>query len=145
MAYVIGRKVLKDTEDFDSFAYGITLPIKNGETGFFEQAFTSYEQAKSNLKNLLLTKKGERIMQPNFGTGLQSLLFEQIDDTFEQKIQETITKNVNYWLPYISIKNIDVEMTNELKDQNRVNLSLEFTVGNQIDLQELTFTVQGTN
>ena len=145
MAYVIGRKVLKDTEDFDSFAYGITLPIKNGETGFFEQAFTSYEQAKSNLKNLLLTKKGDRIMQPNFGTGLQSLLFEQIDDTFEQKIQETITKNVNYWLPYISIKNIDVEMTNELKDQNRVNLSLEFTVGNQIDLQELTFTVQGTN
>lgn len=145
MAYVIGRKVLKDTKDFDSFAYGITLPVKNGETGFFEQAFTSYDQAKSNLKNLLLTKKGERIMQPNFGTGLHSLLFEQIDDTFQQKIQETITKNVNYWLPYISIKNIDVEMTNELRDQNRVNLSLEFTVGNQIDLQELTFTVQGTN
>ena len=84
-------------------------------------------------------------MQANFGTGLHSLLFEQIDDTFESKIQETITKNVNYWLPYISIKNIDVEMTNELKDQNRVNLSLEFTVGNQIDLQELTFTIQGTN
>lgn len=145
MAYVIGRKVLKDTKDFDSFAYGITLPVKNGETGFFEQAFTSYDQAKSNLKNLLLTKKGERIMQPNFGTGLHSLLFEQIDDTFQEKIQETITKNVNYWLPYISIKNIDVEMTNELRDQNRVNLSLEFTVGNQIDLQELTFTVQGTN
>lgn len=145
MAYVIGRKVLKDTEDFESFAYGITLPVKKGETGFFEQAFTSYDQAKSNLKNLLLTKKGERIMQPNFGTGLHSLLFEQIDDTFESKIQETITKNVNYWLPYISIKNIDVEMTNELRDQNRVNLSLEFTVGNQIDLQELTFTVQGTN
>jgi len=145
MAYVIGRKVVKDTEDFDSFAYGITLPVKNGETGFFEQAFTSYEQAKSNLKNLLLTQKGERIMQPNFGTGLHSLLFEQMDDTFEEKIQDTITKNVNYWLPYITIKSIDVEMTNELKDKNRANLSLQFTVGNQIDLQELTFTVQGTN
>ena len=108
MAYVIGRKVLKDTEDFESFAYGITLPVKKGETGFFEQAFTSYEQAKSNLKNLLLTKKGERIMQPNFGTGLHSLLFEQIDDTFESKIQETITKNVNYWLPYIQISNLDI-------------------------------------
>lgn len=145
MAYVIGRKVVKDTEEFDSFAYGITLPVKNGEGGFFEQAFTSFEQAKSNLKNLLLTKKGERVMQPNFGTGLHSLLFEQIDDSFEEKIQETITRNVSYWLPYINIKSIDVEMTNELKDQNRVNLSLQFTVGNQIDLQELTFTVQGTN
>ena len=145
MAYVIGRKIVKDTKDFDSYAYGITLPLRKGETGFFEQAFVSFEQAKSNLKNLLLTKKGERVMQPNFGTGLHSLLFEQIDDNLESKIQETITKNVNYWLPYVNIKNIDVEMTNELKDQNRVNLSLEFTVGNQTDLHELTFTVQGTN
>jgi len=145
MAYVIGRKIVKDTKDFDSYAYGITLPLRRGETGFFEQAFVSFEQAKSNLKNLLLTKKGERVMQPNFGTGLHSLLFEQIDDNLESKIQETITKNVNYWLPYVNIKNIDVEMTNELKDQNRVNLSLEFTVGNQIDLHELSFTVQGTN
>tara|TARA_B100000927_G_C16208623_1_gene366633 strand:- start:36 stop:473 length:438 start_codon:yes stop_codon:yes gene_type:complete len=145
MAYVIGRKVVKDTKEFDSYAYGITLPLRKGETGFFEQAFVSFEQAKSNLKNLLLTRKGERVMQPNFGTGLHSLLFEQIDDTFESRVQETITNNVNYWLPYVNIKNIDVEMTDELKDQNRVNLSLEFTVGNNIDLHELTFTVQGTN
>lgn len=143
MAYIIGRKVVKDTEDFDAYAYGITLPLKRGNTGFFEQAFTSFEQAKSNLKNLLLTRKGERIMQPNFGTGLHSLLFEQIDDEFESKIQETIIKNVSYWLPYINIENIEVEITNELRDKNRANLYLQFTVGNQIDLQEITFTVQG--
>ena len=52
---------------------------------------------------------------------------------------------VIYSVNVLANENIDVEMTNELKDQNRVNLSLEFTVGNQIDLQELTFTVQGTN
>jgi|TARA_Y100000389_G_scaffold202184_1_gene246792 uncharacterized protein len=144
MAYVIGRKVVKDTKEFDSYAYGITLPLSRGETGFFQQAFVSFEQAKSNLKNLLLTKKGERIMQPNFGTGLQSLLFEQADDNLEQKIEQTITENVSYWLPYVTIKNIDIEMTNELKDKNQVNVGLEFTVGNQIDLHELTFTVQGT-
>ena len=57
MAYVIGRKVVKDTKEFDSYAYGITLPLGRGETGFFQQAFVSFEQAKSNLKNLLLTKK----------------------------------------------------------------------------------------
>ena len=76
MAYVIGRKVVKDSGEYDSYAYGITLPVKNGGTGFFEQAFTSREQAKSNLINLLLTERGERVMQPDFGTGLKSLLFE---------------------------------------------------------------------
>jgi phage baseplate assembly protein W len=143
MAFILDRKVTKDLEEFDAFAYGITLPLKRGNTGYFEQAFTSFDQAKTNLKNLLLTRKGERIMQPDFGTGLHSLLFEQIDDEYESKIRETIIQNVSFWLPYINIENIEVEITDELKDKNRANLYLQFTVGNQIELQEITFTVQG--
>ena len=111
MAYVIGRKVVKDTGEFDSYAYGITLPAKRGNTGFFEQAFTSFEQAKSNLKNLLSTRKGERIMQPEFGTGLHELLFEPMTGEFETKLTQTITESVNFWLPYITIDEIDVDMS----------------------------------
>ena len=143
MAYIIGRKVTKDTDDdLQSVAYGITLPVKRGNTGFFEQAFTSYDQAKSNLKNLLLTKKGERVMQPEFGTGLHSLLFEQADDMLEQKLEQVITDSVSFWLPYITIETIDIEMTNEMKDMNRANMSIGFRVGNQIETQEITFTIQ---
>ena len=43
-------------------------------------SFTSFEQVKSNLKNLLLIRKGERIFQPNFGSGIHELLFEQFTD-----------------------------------------------------------------
>jgi phage baseplate assembly protein W len=143
MAFILDKKVVKDTKSFNDFAYGITLPVKNGNTGFFESAFSSYEQAKSNLKNLLLTKKGERVMQPNFGTGLSSLLFEQMDDSFEERLKETITNSVNFWLPYISIEEIDVNMTDEMKDKNTAELILSFTVGNQIETQEVTFTVEG--
>ena len=144
MAYVIGRKVLKDTEaELDAYAYGITLPAKRGNTGYFEQAFTSYDQAKSNLKNLLLTRQGERIMQPTFGSGLHSLLFEPLDGKLEEKLQETITESVGFWLPYISIKEIDVEMTDEMKDRNQANMKLIFTVGNTIETQQITFTIQG--
>jgi phage baseplate assembly protein W len=143
MAYVLDRKVVKDTKEFNDFAYGITLPVQRGNGGYFNQAFSSFEQAKSNLKNLLLTNKGERIMQPNFGTGLQALLFEQLDAEFESKLEETITKNVNYWLPYINIQQIDIEMTDEMKDRNIANMSIQFTVGNQINTEEITFTIRG--
>ena len=143
MAYVLDRKVVKDTKEFNDFAYGITLPVQRGNTGYFNQAFSSFEQAKSNLKNLLLTKKGERVMQPNFGTGLQALLFEQMDDEFETKLEETITKNVSYWLPYITIRQIDIEMTDEMKDRHIANMNIQFTIGNQIDTQEITFTIRG--
>ena len=143
MAYVIGKKNVKDSAEFDSFAYGLDFPLANGPMGFFNQTFTSFDQAKANLKNLLLTKKGERIMQPEFGTGLTRLLFEPIDVRFEERLKDTITKNVGFWLPYINIKDIEVEITDELTDRNQVNLHLKFTVGKQIELQEVTFTVQG--
>lgn len=143
MAYVLGNKIVKDTKEFDTYAYGITLPLKRGGTGYFEQAFTSFEQAKSNLKNLLLTKKGERVMQPEFGTGLEALLFEPMDGEFESKLTDTITQTVNYWLPYINVEEIDIEMTDEMKDRHIAHMKIQFTVGNQIELQEITFTVRG--
>jgi phage baseplate assembly protein W len=143
MAYVLGNKIVKDTQEFASYAYGITLPIKRGNTGYFEQAFTSFEQSKANLKNLLLTAKGERIMQPEFGTGLQSLLFEPMDDTFESQLQDVITQTVGYWLPYINIEEIDVEMTDAMKDNHIARMTIQFTVGNTIETQEITFTVRG--
>ena len=143
MAYVLGSKIVKDTVEFDSYAYGLTLPIKRGNTGYFEQAFTSFEQTKANLKNLLMTKKGERVMQPEFGTGLDSLLFEPMDSTFETELQDTITETVSYWLPYVNIQEIDIEMTDAMKDQHTANISIQFTVGNTIETQEITFTVRG--
>lgn len=143
MAYVLDKKVVKDTKEFNDFAYGITLPVQRGNTGYFAQSFSSYEQAKANLKNLLMTKKGERIMQPNFGTGLHSLLFEPMDSDFETKLEQTITRNVNYWLPYINIEEIDIEMTDAMKDNHIAHMTIQFTVGNQIETQQITFTVQG--
>ena len=143
MAYVLGSKIVKDTKEFNDYAYGITLPLKRGGNGYFEQAFTSYEQTKSNLKNLLLTKKGERVMQPDFGTGLDALLFEPMDGIFENNLRDTITRTVNYWLPYVNIEDIEIEMTDEMKDKHIAHMKIQFTVGNQIDLQEITFVVRG--
>lgn len=142
MAYILDKKVVKDTKEFNNFAYGITLPVQRGNTGYFSQAFNSFEQAKSNLKNLLSTARGERIMQPEFGTGLHQVLFEQMTDEFEEKLQTTITESVNFWLPYITIKDIEVEMTDEMKDMHQAKLKIQFTVGNQIETQEITMRIQ---
>ena len=143
MAFVLDKKVVKDTKEFNDYAYGITLPVQRGSTGMFRQAFSSFEQAKANLKNLLMTSKGERILQPNFGTGLKTLLFEQADDNLAKNIEKVITSSVKFWLPYINIEEIDVRMTDEMKDANKAEVSVNFTVGNQIDVQEITFKVEG--
>ena len=143
MAYILDKKIVKDTKEFNNFAYGITLPVQRGNTGYFSQAFNSFEQAKSNLKNLLLTRKGERVFQPNFGSGIHELLFEQATNDLESKLQENITNSVNFWLPYINIDTIDVNMTDEMKDRYIAEMKVQFTVGNIYEPQEITFLVEG--
>ena len=143
MAYVLPKRIIKDTEpEFDNYAYGFEFPT-NSNT-LFKPTYSSFEAAKSNLRNLLLTAKGERVMQPDFGTGLHELLFEQMEDLeFESKIQKVITDSVGYWLPYIVIDEINIEFTDEMKDRNQVGMNIKFSVGDNIETDNVTFVVQG--
>jgi phage baseplate assembly protein W len=140
MAIVLGQKLVQDTKKFDDFAIGITLPIQIGNTAF-NQSFKTAEQASSNIKNLLLTKKGERIMQPNFGSGLQELLFDFNDDTLAEKIEDTVTLALENWLPYISVDQIDIDASDTNKDRNLVNVSIKFRVLGNPDLNTVTFNL----
>jgi phage baseplate assembly protein W len=140
MAIVLGSKIVKDTEKYQDYAIGISLPIQIGNTAF-NQTFTTNEQVKYNIKNLLLTKKGERIMQPEFGSGLQELLFDFNDSTLATKIESAIVESVDTWLPYVTIQQIDVESSNLDKDNNTVGISITFNILNNPDLNVVTFRV----
>ena len=141
MAIVLGSKLVKDTEQYNDYAIGITLPIQIGNTAF-NQSFTTIEQTKSNIKNLLLTKKYERLMQPNLGSGMQELLFEINDEDLAEKIENVINNSMETWLPFVVIEDISIEQTNELKDTNQLNVSLKFRIENNVNLETLSFNIQ---
>ena len=142
MAVELGSKIVKDTQSFNDYAIGISLPIQITNTAF-EQTFQTSEQVKSNIRNLLLTKRGERILQPEFGSGLQELLFEQNVDDFEGRIEDTINESLEQWLPYVTAEEIDIDASDTLRDNNRINVSVKFRIGDNADLNEVTFTTQG--
>ena len=93
-------------DETSNIPIGIQLPF-NGTSGLFTSTFTSIDQAISNLKNLLLTNKGERAMQPRFGTNLPRILFEPNTSELKALVDTAITVPVNYWLPYINIIEIE--------------------------------------
>lgn len=142
MAVELGSKIVKDTQSYNDYAIGISLPIQITNTAF-AQTFQTSEQVKSNIRNLLLTKRGERILQPEFGSGLQELLFEQNVDDFEGRIEDTINESLEQWLPYVTAEEIDVDASDTLRDNNRINVSVKFRIGDNTDLNEVTFTAQG--
>lgn len=107
---------------------GIKFPIQLGSTGHFAQTFTTIENAKSNLFNLLLTRRGERPMQPLFGLDIRRQIFEQNTGDFAVILQRTIQQTIDFWLPYIIIENIDINQDPEIVDANRVEISLTFSI-----------------
>lgn len=143
MSYILPKRIVKDTDEaLDNYAYGVDYPVTVG-SNMFKSTFTLADAARANIRNLLQTRKGERVMQPEFGTGLDELLFEPMTGEFETKVQKEITNSVNYWLPYVTIEEIEIEMTDEMKDRNTANLNLTFRVGESIDLNQVSLSIQG--
>lgn len=87
---------------------GLKFPINGNTNGFFNVSRTTEEQAITNYINLLLTKKGERYMHPNYGIGIQLFLFEQNTMSIRSDIEYEIRTQCNKWLPYIVNHKIDV-------------------------------------
>jgi len=129
--------------DSKDTALGILLPLNKGAAGkavsmnyasgsqsgngVFESSYTTQEAAISNLKNLILTEKGERYMQPNLGTNIRTILFENNTDDIQELLQESIQEDISFWLPYISLQTVDVQPS---ADRHSLSIKLLFQITN---------------
>jgi phage baseplate assembly protein W len=68
---------------------------------------TDIDLVKQDLLNHFSIRKGEKLMQPNFGSIIWSLLFEPLDDTVNQLIVDDVTRIVGYE-PRLGITNITI-------------------------------------
>ena len=105
---------------------GLTIPLVNGDNGYFQTTLTHLEQAKHNLRNLLLTMKGERVMQPELGCDIWKMVFNQIDNATTKKADMFIRDSVERWLPYLTIKEVKLISTPSDIDNNILRLEVLF-------------------
>ena len=129
MALELGKYNVSDLKENDYKVLGISINETSNSNGAFAVNFTTITQAKSNLQNLILTKKGERLMQPEFGCDIWKILFEPIiEGDIESKIEETILDAVNIWLPYLSIDTILFDYDDNDIDTNAIALEIQFSL-----------------
>ena len=112
----------------ENVALGIRFPFNAG--GVFYSTYTTKEQSKNNLLNILLTQPGERIFQPNFGVGLRQLLFENVIDT--EKLKQNIISQTNLYLSQITILDIQA---NKNPNEHTLFITITFRV-NQTNEEE---------
>ena len=119
-------------EDNDELIFiGIDLPFhkSSGPEGYFKSTQYTLDAVKQNIRLLMNPKRGERIMQPNLGVGLERFLFEQINDNTTIQIQDEIIETFKFWLPFVTIQDIKVEFKeNYQQDNNTIMIEIIFNL-----------------
>ena len=109
----------------------INYPFKDSEKGFFLDLNSDDRAAiKADLMHLILTRKGQRLYNPNFGTDLLRFIFEPDDSLTLSAIKEEIKTVVKKYLPKLQINSINVDQSTE--SEYAAVIRIDYTVTDEV-------------
>ena len=119
------------------------LPLSLDNADGYTLIKTHKEMIKQNLKMLLLTNPGERMMEPEFGVGIYTYVFEQNTVLTQGEIQARISEQLSLYMPYVEIVDLvfNNTETNPELDENYLKIRLEYFVKplEELDAIDLDF------
>lgn len=86
---------------------GLAYPIKATEQGLYKIERDD-ELIKGNIKQILGTRRGERVMLPRFGTRLWEYIFDPIDDVTAHFLSTEIKDALREWEPRITVPRVEI-------------------------------------
>ena len=147
------QQIIAQKEKYNSPNGGINFkfPLRAENYGFFQSNKTTIAAVREDIKTLLMTVKGERVMHKEMGTNIPVLsgqLFEPIHRVeLLEKIRMEINVAIENYLPFISLQDV-VLATSEEADTlkvNQVRVSMAYIIKDQQAMGDtLTFTVTST-
>ena len=105
---------------------GVKLPITRDDIHGFTMNDDFHSLIRQNLKMIILTNPGERVMIPDFGVGIQSYLFENFSETTYTQIENDVKQQAAKYLPVINVNRLNFD--NSSPDSNTLRVSIEYTI-----------------
>lgn len=103
------------------------LPLTRDYTNGYELNQTFQDSVKQNLAGLVLTVPGERIMDPDFGVGLRTYLFEIDNPLVRSDISGKLTQQVGIYIPWVNILEISFTTQKDNPELEANFLYMSFT------------------
>jgi phage baseplate assembly protein W len=126
----------------------VSLPLRVDPTdGAYGLNKTLTQMAAQNLRMIILTAPGERVMSPNYGVGVRHYLFEQNSPGTISGLRNRISKQISTYLPYIQVMNLEVASPTipgggpGATDNTRINISIRYRVPSANIVSDLTIPV----
>jgi len=108
-----------------SKAVGVNIPFSG--PAVFISNYQTKDAIKNNLINFFLTNPGEYPLNPLFGGGIQSFIFEQIDNDTLNFLREDINMKLEGYFPNVIVNDLTVSGN---PDTNLINVELKYSVKN---------------
>jgi len=115
------------------FSYNIKFPLVDdvSTNTFFQMTKVTKDAFRSDLILLLLTEKGERYYEPDYGTNLLKFIFEPNDNITEGDIEQDIKTTVSLYIPALTIDSVTFKQylddNGEVIPDTQLNVNIRFT------------------
>jgi len=118
----------------------VSLPLSQDSQDGYLMLKDYKSVIKQNLKCLVLTIPGERMMEPSYGVGLKTYLFQSTQEGIHLQIEDKIRDQVRLYMPVVRIEEIQFQLGTLSLDSNNLFLQIVYSIPNvgAFDLLEVT-------
>ena len=117
----------------------VRLPLTLDDSDGFGMIRRMRDAIKQNLKMLILTEPGERVMEPDFGVGMKRFLFENFSEDVYSQIDASIREQVSIYMPDVSIRRINFYLVEP--DSNSIAFRMEYSIPSIAAHDLIEFTI----
>jgi phage baseplate assembly protein W len=114
-------------------SYNIKFPLNDdvSTNTYFLMSKVTKDAFSSDLLLLLLTQKGERYYEPDYGTDLLKFIFEPNDSMTANDIEQEIKRTVSLYIPALKINSVTFNTFTDDEgnpiSENQINVNIKFT------------------
>jgi phage baseplate assembly protein W len=134
MAFIVRNKFPIDTQL--QKAVGVNLPFSG--RAVFTSNYLTRDAIRNNLINFFSTRKGERVMNPLFGSIIQQTVFENLTTDIDTTLKTIIGDEINKYFNFVTVQSINVVPN---QDFNQLNIDITYSVANFGINDNITVTI----
>ena len=126
MAYIIQNNNPLDLDY--KMIIGVSIPFVgsyvNGSDAVFNSTYTTNDQIKYDIINYVLTNKGERPLNPNYGGDIRKFVFQNIDGVNLNNLKTQLLDGLKSNFPNIVVNKITID---PFYDTNSINININYS------------------
>ena len=112
------------------------FPLSFDDTDGFQNVQSTKELVTFHLKNLLMTSRGEKISDPNYGVGIRRFLFELETVDIESSVESEISDQISVYLSYLNVRDLTVSLNNQ-----EMRISIKYRISGISETQLLNLSI----